>query len=96
MTNKFSYYDFVANIVPAIFLWWGFNFVPFSSKVFDTHTTGAVEGTIVFIVLVYVLGLAIQHLAKHTIEPLLKKVFWHGTFFSNIYLVKCYGKIKEP
>jgi len=95
MKDKFTYYDFIANIIPSVFLWWGLSFLPFI-KTAPYFSTGAiVEQSIVFIVVIYVFGLAIQFLAKYSIEPLIKKCFWHNNFFSQIYLIKAYGKIAE-
>lgn len=94
MQDKFSYYDFIANIVPAIFLWWGLTLLPFFDTAKILKNQGEIEKTAVFIVLVYVFGLAVQYLAKNIIEWMVKRLFWYGKFYSEIFWIKAYGKTK--
>lgn len=95
MSDKFSYYDFIANIVPSVFLLWGLSITPIRDAI-HLNMDGAFTEGIVFLVLAYVIGLVIQALAKVTIEPLMKRVFWDGRFFSQVCLLKSAGHIKEP
>jgi len=94
MQDKFSYYDFIANIVPTIFLWWGLTLLPFFDTAKILKNQGEIEKTVVFIVLVYVFGLAVQYLAKNIIEWMVKRLFWEGKFYSEIFWIKAYEKIK--
>lgn len=95
MSDKFSYYDFIANIVPSVFLLWGLSITPIRDVV-QLNVDGAFTEGILFLVLAYVLGLVLQSLAKVTIEPLVKRVFWKGFFFSQVCLLKSSNHIKEP
>ena len=83
MKDKFSYYDFLANIVPGLFLVWALNSIS-QDLIFGNFITE----TLLFVVLAYILGLAIQFLSKYTIEWLIKVVFWSGSLYSHIFLIK--------
>ncbi|VVB98834.1 Uncharacterised protein [uncultured archaeon] len=100
MQDKFSYYDFIANIIPGILILWGLNFASMTSRLLQKATTNNIAtDTLTFIVLAYILGLAIQFLAKNSIEILLKHIFWKDTFFSELYLIKeanlCFESTRE-
>lgn len=85
MQDKFSYYDFIANIIPGVFLWWGLTLLPFfdKSKVFKGQSD--IENSVVFIVLAYIFGVAIQFLAKHIIErAIINWKFWGGRLYSDV------------
>lgn len=90
MKEKFTYYDFVANIIPGFFLVWALNSI---SK--DLIFGNVVTESLMFIILAYVLGLIIQYFSKYSIEYLVKRISWKGTFFSNIYLIKEANKCSD-
>ncbi|MDH4330533.1 MAG: polysaccharide lyase family 7 protein [Candidatus Moranbacteria bacterium] len=94
MQDKFSYYDFIANIIPATFLWWGLTLLPFvdSSRIINAQSE--MERLAILVVVVYVLGLAIQFLSKNIIEWFMKRIFWRGRFYSEICWIELYGKIQ--
>lgn len=48
-----------------------------------------------FVVLAYALGHLVQFAAKYTIEPLVKRIFWNGSFFSEWFLVKGHSACSE-
>ncbi len=92
MSDEFSYYDFISNIVPGFFLAWALN------NVFDLENLllgNAAAESLTLIILAYMLGQIIQFLSKYTVELLIKRIFWKGTFYSNIYLMKAAGKCSE-
>jgi hypothetical protein len=83
MKDKFSYYDFLANIIPGLLLAW------ILSSTFQGFLFGnIVTGTFIFLVLAYILGLAIQFFSKYTIEWLIKVFFWSSSLYSSIILIK--------
>jgi hypothetical protein len=91
MKDKFNYYDFIANIIPGMFLVWiinslvGYNFL-FGNVITDS---------LIFIVLSYILGLMIQFFSKYLIESLVKFIFWKNCFFSEISLIKSSKMLNE-
>lgn len=90
MKEKFTYYDFLANIIPGFFLVWALN------SISDKFIFGnVVTESLMFIILAYVLGLIIQYFSKYSIESLVKWLSWKGTFFSNIFLIKDAKKCTE-
>lgn len=86
MTDKFSQYDFVANIIPGIFSLFLFSkfFQEISILVFDN----VLADSLVFIVVAYVVGLLIQFVSQPLVEVPLKFIFWRGFFYSEICLIK--------
>ncbi len=85
MSDKFSYYDFISNIVPGFYLAWALN------NAFNIQNFlfgNVVTESLTLIILVYILGQIIQFISKFTIEPLIKIIYWKGTFFSNIFMIK--------
>ena len=81
METRFSYYDFIANIVPAGFLLWSlyvFGIVP-NLNLPDSEIVWG----FLFLILVYVLWLIIQYVAKQLIENWILKGFFWKWFFSD-------------
>ena len=96
MGDKFSYYDFLVNFVPGAFLFWAI--VIALSPVAGTHplpTSNLIVDSAMFAVLAYTLGHLVQFAAQHTVEPVLKRLFWSGAFFSEWLLVKGRGGCSE-
>lgn len=93
MTEKFSQYDFVANIIPGVFSLFIFSkfFQESSILVFDN----ILADSFVFVVVAYVVGLAIQFISRPLVEVPLKFIFWKGFFYSEICLVKSSNALSE-
>ncbi len=85
--------DTISNLLPGIVFLWSLSALgPIPSSII---LAGALSGNIlidfiIFIVVSYALGHFLQFLAKYSIESLLKKAFWKGQFFSDIFLIGAY------
>jgi uncharacterized membrane protein YraQ (UPF0718 family) len=91
--SKSTYCDVLSNLLPGItFLWALPTIGPVRSGITigSALTGNTIIDLIVFIVLSYVLGQALQFLSKYSTEPLMKKLFWKGQFFSDIFLIGAY------
>ncbi len=91
----FSYFDSIANIVPGAIVLAAVSLLVGSNK-FILITGNAAIDTILFIIISFALGALLHQLSSHTVQPLLKRLFWHGKFYSEVYLVKRYGLCKDP
>ena len=92
---RFSYFDSIANIVPGAIVLAAVSLLVGSHN-FILITGNAAIDTILFIVISFALGALLHQLSSHTVQPLLKRLFWHGKFYSEIYLVKRYALCKDP
>lgn len=81
METRFSYYDFIANIVPAGFLLWSLHVLGILSNL-SLPDNDIIWGFLFFILL-YVLWLIIQYVAKQLIENWILKLFFWKWFFSD-------------
>lgn len=95
MTDRFSYFDFVVLIVPGALLLW-LALVASGQREILMNTQNAAVDALVFLVLSFVSGAALQQLSKYTTEFLVKRAFWHGTLYSKLYLVREYNLCAEP
>jgi len=95
--NKLSYYDTLSNLVPGIVFLWALPVVgPFPKAVTSLILTGnTVVDSIILLALSYVVGHVLQFLSKYSIEPAIKRIFWEGNFFSEIYLIKAFDKCSK-
>ena len=93
--SKFSYFDFIAYIVPGALLLGVLSLLVGSSSFIRISGNAAID-TLLFAVISFVIGGFIHQLSNHLIEPLVKRLFWNGKFYSEIYLVKRYGLCKDP
>ena len=88
--DSFTYYDTLSNLVPGLtFLWALYTIGPFPEGVFLLLVTGnSIVDSILMLALAYVVGHVLQFLSRCSVEPLLKRIFWKGEFFSDIFLVE--------
>lgn len=93
--NKFTYFDFIAYIVPGTLLLAAISSLTRSGG-FILITSNTAIDTLLFLVISFVIGALSHQLSRYSVEPLIKQVFWHGRFYSDIYLVKHYQLCKEP
>lgn len=93
--NKFTYFDFIAYIVPGALLLGAISALIRSSN--WTLTTGnpAID-TLLFLIIGFVVGALFHQLSRYSVEPMVKRLFWHGRFYSDIYLVKHYELCQDP
>jgi hypothetical protein len=92
--ENFTYYDTLSNIIPGtIFLWGIFFFGPSGDPtgLSVIFTGNQIVDPILFLIIAYFVGHILQFLSKFIIEPIVKKIFWKGHFFSEIFLVQCYN-----
>jgi hypothetical protein len=96
METQLSYYDLLANVIPGVFVLWAVGNVLPAGTIRETISgDNLVADSIVFLVLAFILGQVIQWLAKFTIEAVVKRVFWHRMFPSDLFLVKGAGWCRE-
>lgn len=91
--NKLTYYDVLSDLLPGITFLWALSAIgPVRSGItIGSPLTGNILiDLIVFIALTYILGHVLQFLSKYSTEPLLKKLFWKGQLFSDIFLISAY------
>jgi hypothetical protein len=95
--DKFSYYDTLSNLIPGIIFLWALSVLgPFSTNGLALILTGnAIVDSILLLAIAYLIGHLLQFLSKYSIEILIKKMFWNGYFFSEIFLVAAYKKCSE-
>jgi hypothetical protein len=93
--TRFTYFDFIANIVPGAIVLAAMSLLV-GSKNFILITGNAAIDTILFIIISFVLGSVLHQLSSHSVQPLLKRLFWRGKFYSEVYLVEEYGLCKDP
>jgi len=93
MSDKFSQYDFIANIVPGIFAL--FLISTLNNNLASALFQNTITGSIVFFIVAYVTGVIIQLFSLIFVEIPIKLVFWRGKFYSCICLIKESGCLAE-
>lgn len=93
--NRFTYFDFIAHIVPGALLFLAISTL-IEYKNLPLTTGNPAIDTLLFLIFSFAVGALFHQLSKHSIEPLVKRLFWHGKFYSEIYLVKRYGLCQDP
>lgn len=93
--NKFTYFDFIVHIVPGALLLATVSLLVGSTS-FILITGNAAIDTLLFVIISFTIGAFFHQLSNHSVEPLVKWLFWHGKFYSEIYLVKRYGLCRDP
>lgn len=95
--DRLSYYDTLANVLPGLICIWALpNLGPFRNfKASNFFTGNAIVDSFLVLALSYVTGHLIQFAARYTSERVVKKVFWHGHFFSDIFLVAAYNRCPD-
>jgi hypothetical protein len=93
--TRFNYFDSIANIVPGAIVLAAVSLLVGSNN-FILITGNAAIDTILFIIISFALGALLHQLGSHTVQPLLKRLFWYGRFYSEVYLVKRYALCKDP
>lgn len=93
--TRFTYFDFIANIVPGAIVLATVSLLVGSNN-FILITGNAAIDTILFIIISFAVGAFLHQLSGYSVQPLLKWRFWHGKFYSEVYLVKRYGLCKDP
>jgi hypothetical protein len=84
--NRFSLYDFIANLFPGIFFLWALAFVVDASRFeHSIPLSGGLADTSVLIVIGYVTGLLLQGISQLVTEKIL--LFWWGGFPSARWLL---------
>lgn len=92
--ENFTYYDTLSNVIPGtIFLWGIFFFGPTADPtgLSVIFTGNPIVDPILFLIIAYFVGHILQFFSKFIIEPLIKKIFWKGHFFSEIFLIHSYN-----
>jgi hypothetical protein len=94
----FSYYDTLSNLIPGCIFLWGLSFfgpLANGTGLLIFLTGNEIVDTVLFLIVAYFVGHVLQFFSKLIIEPLIKKTFWEGHFFSEIFLLGPMKKI-EP
>jgi hypothetical protein len=89
MMNKFTYFDVISNLLPGLVLVWALPILgPLDKNTIPILLTGnTIVDPILLVAICYVIGQFLQFFSKYSIEPLLKKAYWKGYFFSDIFLI---------
>lgn len=92
--DKLSYYDTVANLLPGLVLIWALPILgPVSADMVKSTLTGSgIADAVIILAVSYVAGHLLQFVSRYSIEPTIKRVFWNGEFFSDIFLVRVFGR----
>jgi len=93
--NKFTYFDFIAYIVPGVLLLGAISVLIRSSN-FILITGNPAIDTLLFLIIGFTVGALFHQLSRYSVEPVVKRLFWHGRFYSDIYLVKRYELCQDP
>ena len=93
--DRFTYFDFIAHIVPGALLLGAIAFL-FESKTFIVITGNAAIDLLLFVVISFTIGAFVHQLSNHLVQPLVQRLFWHGRFYSEVYLVKQYNLCQNP
>ena len=93
--NRFTYFDFIAYIVPGALLL-GTIAVILDVDNFPLITKNPAIDTLLFLIISFTVGALFHQLSRYSVEPLVKRLFWHGKFYSDIYLVERYGLCQDP
>lgn len=95
MDNKFTYFDFIAYIVPGSLLLGVLSLVLGSNAFLRLSDNPAID-TLIFLIMSFVIGGFFHQLSRYFVEPVIKHIFWKGRFYSEIYLVSKYGRCQDP
>jgi hypothetical protein len=95
--DKFSYYDTLSNLIPGLVFLWALSILgPLSTSGLSLVLTGnVIVDPILLLAIAYLIGHLLQFLSKFSIELLLKKIFWDGYYYSEIFLVAAKVKCSE-
>jgi hypothetical protein len=93
--DRFTYFDFIAHIVPGAILLGAISFLV-KSNTFILITGNAAIDLLLFIIISFAIGAFVHQLSNVLVQPLIKWLFWHGRFYSEVYLVKQYKLCQDP
>lgn len=93
--NRFTYFDFIAYIVPGALLLSTIALV-LDLDDFPLITKNPAIDTLLFLIISFTVGALFHQLSRYSVEPLVKRLFWYGKFYSAIYLVKRYDLCQDP
>lgn len=95
--DKFSYYDTLSNLIPGLVFLWALSVLgPFTTSGLSLILTGnVIVDPILLLAIAYLMGHLLQFLSKYSIEILIKKLFWNGHYFSEIYLISAFEKCNK-
>jgi hypothetical protein len=97
MINKFTYFDVISDLLPGLVLVWALPILgPLDKNTIPILLTGnMIIDPILLLAICYVIGQFLQFFSKYSIEPLLKKVYWEGNFFSDIFLIPSFKRCSQ-
>ena len=97
IVDKFSYYDTLSNLIPGLVFLWALSVLgPFSTSALTYIFTGnVIVDPILLLAIAFLTGHLLQFLSKYSVEILIKKLFWDGYYFSEIFLIAAFGKCNE-
>ncbi|MGB7292124.1 MAG: hypothetical protein WBD99_08130 [Thermodesulfobacteriota bacterium] len=95
--DKLSYYDVLSNLLPGLVFVWALGVLgPFTKGTIQLLLTGnTIVDSIIFVALGYVAGHILQFISRYSIEQILKRIFWKGNFFSDIFLVSAFKQCPQ-
>jgi hypothetical protein len=95
--ETFRFRDLIVDIIPGLFFIWAlpllgpFNFDTIPFVVYGNE----IVDSILMLGVVFVIGHLIQFFAAGSVQKILQKFCWEGSFFSEIYLVNFYKRCSE-
>lgn len=93
--GRFTYFDFIAYVVPGALIIGTISLLVGADK-FPLITRNPAIDTLLFLILSFTIGAFFHQLSRYSVESLIRRLFWHGRFYSDIYLVNHYGLCREP
>jgi len=89
MKEKFSYFDFLCNIIIGTLLLWAImTLINELNTEIKFATDNVITDSLLLVILAFIIGHALQAKAKKTIEPALNKKYWYNSSPQQIYLIK--------
>ena len=97
MIDKLTYYDIISNLLPGLVFVWALPILgPLDKNALPLLLTGnTIIDPILLVAICYVIGQVLQFFSRYSIEPLLKKVYWSGNFFSDIFLIPYFKQCSQ-
>lgn len=95
--DKLSYFDILAYLIPGVVALWAFSYflIDIENEASRLLFDSLILDSLIYLCVAFVIGNVIQYLSRLIVEPLIKKVFWFGHFYSEIFLIEKYSMVTK-